>query len=355
MKLPINALREFQAGMSVSCCFFLSVSNIKKRSKPIIYSLKKLAGKNSPDAKFGVSLKRALMMMPLLPRDLIGVELLDMFVWRWKRSFPAHQSAFDDLGDHLVRTYIRPNATFPKDLWCVCGRVTRTNNAEESSHASLNASVRVCGEVSLEMLFFAVEKQMSNTSREIDAGCMSHSKAIYARRNQLVANESSELFNGTQGVFKYLDHCSNVMYVKNLADVDNYLNRKRVEAVDLLDEAWAMRNRQVVIHSAVTLYTQLNPSLPKPLFQILATVSTWTFQPERCEVDVNGLCEEDLSVVRVEANQSFLLIRNVHEGGVPTDDSDTTEEEMVVLQGDQTRRVACCVFHGESYMLEIRK
>ena len=59
--------------------------------------------------------------------------------------------------------------------------------------------------------------------------------------------------------------------------------------------------------------------------------------------------------MRVDANQSFLLIRNVHEGGEATNDSDMTEEEMVVLQGDQTRRVACRVFQGESYRLEIRK
>ena len=107
-----------------------------------------------------------------------------------------------------MRTYVGPNASFKKEIWCVCGQSIRTNNAAESSHAVLNSFVRVSGELSVDMFLFAIEKQMRNTTREIQAGCPSHTKAIYARRNELLAVELSELFNGNQDVTAFLDNCS---------------------------------------------------------------------------------------------------------------------------------------------------
>ena len=80
----------------------------------------------------------------------------------------------------------------------MCGRATRTNNAAESSHAVVNASVRVSGAVSLDMFLFAIEGQMRHTRREIESGCPSHTKAIYARRNRLLAKELSDLFKGSR-------------------------------------------------------------------------------------------------------------------------------------------------------------
>ena len=140
--------------------------------------MKKTVGENWFETKLGEKTKRALMMLPLLPVDLITVEVVDLIIGRWKSAFQQRPD-FDELRDYIVRTYVGPNASFKKEIWCVCGKSIRTNNAAESSHAVLNTHVRVRGEISLDMFLFAIEKQMRNTSREIEAGCPSHTKSIY--------------------------------------------------------------------------------------------------------------------------------------------------------------------------------
>ena len=148
----INEARKYQAGRNISCCFFHFVSNIKKRARSVVGAIRKAVGQSSNEAVLAEKTKRALMMIPLLPLDLIAVDVVDMIVMRWK-NFPRgdgrnpdnRKKAFDELRNRLVRKYVRPGAIFDRTSWCVCGRTIRTNNAAESSHAALNASVRVRG------------------------------------------------------------------------------------------------------------------------------------------------------------------------------------------------------------------
>ena len=139
--------------------------------------------------------KRAIMMLPLLPLDLISVEVLDEIIGRWKYAVPQQRNDFDEFRNKLVRNYIRPDARFQKQIWCVCGLTIRTNNSAESSHAALNSYVRVNGAVSLDMFLYALERQMGNTSREIETGYPSHSNSIYAKRNTILACELSDLIS----------------------------------------------------------------------------------------------------------------------------------------------------------------
>ena len=142
------------------------------------------------------------------------------------------------------------------------------------------------------------------------------------------------------------------MYIRNVADVDNYLIRKASEDDDKMDFSWAIRNRDVVVRSAITLYVQLHPYLPKSLGQILGTVSMWAFQPEGCDIATSGLWAEETSLARVEPNESFLVIRTAQEGGEHIEDSDSSEDEIGGIEVPP--RIACNVFCGHTYRLEIR-
>ena len=194
----INAAREFEAGRNITCCFFHYVSNIKKKARPLIDALKKAVGQNTPEVRLAEKTKRAVMMLPLLPLDLITTEVVAMIFERWAAAFPERAADFAKLHRHVMKNYVGRRARFPVQLWCVCGRSIRTNNAAESSHVVLNASVRVSGAVSLDMFLLAIEGQMRHTRREIASGCPSHTKAIYARRNGLPAQELSDLITGRQ-------------------------------------------------------------------------------------------------------------------------------------------------------------
>ena len=222
----INAARYIHPHVKISCCFFHFVANIKKRARPIIDELRRRTGRNPEMTLLAEKTKRAFMMLPLLPPDLICEDVVDMIVWRWRQAFNVFGVAFDGLKRHLIENYVSHNARFQKRDWCVSGRVTRTNNSAESSHARLNATVRVSGAVSLDTFLFSIQKQMGNTSREIRNGCPSHSKTIYKRRNDLLAGELSDLLNGRQGVLRFLDHCSEVLFVQNLRDLNSFFAQK---------------------------------------------------------------------------------------------------------------------------------
>ena len=47
--------------------------------------------------------KRAIMMLPLLPEELISTAVVDLVVRRWERDFPNHNNALKPLRDYLVR------------------------------------------------------------------------------------------------------------------------------------------------------------------------------------------------------------------------------------------------------------
>ena len=250
------------------------------------------------------------MMLPLLPIDLITVEVVQTIFGRWSAAFPGRAGDFTKLYRHVINNYIGPRARFPVKLWCVCGRSTRTNNAAESSHAVLNASVRVSGAVSLHVFLIAIERQMQNTAREIEAGCPSHKKAVYARLNVLLARELSELFNGRQGVLSFLDHCSDIMKINNLAAVQLLTTRRVGELPPPGEAAWADRNRDVLVRAAVNLHWSICPFSSRPVQQIIESVEAWAFQPETGDVDLDVVRENStLSFADQSVVSSFLEIR----------------------------------------------
>ena len=248
-----NAILKYQSGNFLSCCFFHFVSNIKKRCKQVIEALKSSLGKDSAEVELAEATKRALMMLPLLPLDLISVDTVDFILWRWRMTFQNRQSTFDGVRDYLVRNYVGTNALFKKKIWCMCGYVTRTNNAAESSHAVLNSHVRVSGAVPLDMFLFSIESQMRNTRREIEQGCRPHTKAIYRRRNELLAAELSDLLNSRRGVLWFLDHCASVMNIENENDVTMFFRRKMSDEEFQFDHDWALRNRGRVVGATLSL------------------------------------------------------------------------------------------------------
>ena len=347
----INAARQYEAGRGVSCSFFHYVSNIKKKARPVIDALKK-DGENTPEVKLAQKTKRAVMMLPLLPMDLITVEVVDMIFWRWSASFPDHAADFAKLYRHVVKNYVGPNARFPVQLWCVSGRSTRTNNAAESSHAVLNASVKVSGAVSLNMFLFAIERQMRHTSSEIAAGCPSHTKTIYARRNELLATELSDLFNGKQGPLAFLDHCGDVLKVKNKKDIQTLKGPQNGQLQPIDESGWIRDNHGLILRAAMNLYATLFPQEPKRAGEILATVHQWAYQQESSDVDV-GIVGEDstLSLAGPSVVASFLEIQNRFGGRSEEAESRRT----VIPAANQTRNQAPVVHQGASYRLEIRQ
>ena len=225
---------------------------------------------------------------------------------RWDRAFPQRRGAFEKLRRHILRNYVGTSARFPVHLWSVSGRATRTNNAAESSHARLNASVRVSGEVSIDLFLFAIQTQMKNTSREIAAGCESHSRAIYRRRNELLAVELAYLFNGTIGIFKLLDHCSSVVTLKNNDHVWAFLHHRTLEPVDWADTLWTRFNRQAVVQAAVALHARLCPGVQRSVGEILATVPFWAFQVDPCMSDLAVIEENSaLSMTQTQPRPFF--------------------------------------------------
>ena len=326
------------------------MNNIKKRAKSVVDALKRSIGRNSLEVKLAEMTKRALMMLPLLPIEFITVEVVDFVAWRWRNSFPQ-RTDFDDLFIHLVRNYIGPNARFEPKIWCVCGCVTRTNNSAESSHASLNASIRVSGAVPLDMFLLAIEGQMKNTTREIQMGCPSHMKSIYKRRNELLALELSEFFNGEEGILKYLDNCSLAMKVKNLADVDSFLRHRAYDADDYCDRQWISANRERVVGAALSLYRRLRPNDQKGVEGILGSVQTWAFQQERFDgnldiVDEDSICSES----GPHPSTSFLETRNRLYG-----DECSSVDEMISGEIENSHPHANdTVFEGETYQLGLQ-
>ena len=189
------------------------------------------------------------------------------------------------------------------------GRKTRTNNAAESSHASLNESVNVSGAVTLDMFLFAIELQMRNTAREIQAGCQPHTKAIFARRDELLRAELAALFRGEQGVFKFLEHCESAVLLKNRAQIDRFLERRAAEGEDREDMEWARDNHRVVEDSMVQLFLRDNDVPDFDVNEVRRTIEAWTFN-KHLDVDVVAAPEvSQLSLVENEARNSFLELR----------------------------------------------
>mgnify|MGYP004636557411 CR=1 FL=1 len=173
----INAVGKSSQEARVLCCFFHYTANVRKHSVSVMAAIKRAVGKNAEKIAAAKKTKRALMMLPLLPEELITVSLVDALLARFDAAVPECAGAFGPVREYLVPNYVRPNARHPRHRWSVSGRKIRTNNAAESYHAQLNGSLRVSGAVTLDVFLFAIEKQMASTFREIDSGCQPHSKA----------------------------------------------------------------------------------------------------------------------------------------------------------------------------------
>ena len=315
--------------------------------------MKKTVGENWFETKLGEKTKRALMMLPLLPVDLITVEVVDLIIGRWKSAFQQRPD-FDELRDYIVRTYVRPNASFKKEFWSVCGQSIRTNNAAENSHAVLNTYVRVRGEMSLDSFLFAIEQQMRNTKREIQAGCPSHTKGIYARRNELLAVELSELLNGNQDVIAFLDNCSTAMTIKNNAGIQTFRTQRTSQLMTPAQQEWIRRHWTNVLRAALSVHRKIAPMSQTRLDVVLATVQQWAFQRDPCNVNTDAIQEDSvLSRVGPETCPSFVEIVESLRG----DDGPTSEEaDSTAMRSEAMAPTEpTTVFHGESYQLVIRR
>ena len=192
---------------------------------------------------------------------------------------------------------------------------------------------------------------MDNTIREIQNGCRSHSKSIYIRRNQLLAIELSDLLNGRQGVLSFLDHSSDVLFIRNMREFDMFLTMKENEPIDTFDLIWAGTNQERVVRSASSLYHKLCPNQPRHLYEILRDVKDWSFQQDIYEYETR-LDQEDcfLSLLRPRAHDSFIAIRNQFRRDESTLSSEIGLASFADGQRDHTQRV----FEGQSYRLEIK-
>ena len=142
----INAVGQFTGGASIICCFFLFVANVRKQAQRHETLLKDAAGQNQAMIPAANKAKRALMMLPLLPEELICTAVVDLVVGRWKRDFPNHNNALKPLRDYLVRNYAGPRALHPPHIWSVSGRKSAQTTPRRAATAG---STRASGSVAL--------------------------------------------------------------------------------------------------------------------------------------------------------------------------------------------------------------
>ena len=79
----------------------------------MVQALKRAVGKDSEEVKAAETLKRALMMLPLLPEGLIEESVVDIIVARWDTAFPERRGHFNELRTHLVHNYVADDAGSP--------------------------------------------------------------------------------------------------------------------------------------------------------------------------------------------------------------------------------------------------
>ena len=306
----VNAVRQTSEEAKVLCCFFHFTANIRKRCVQIMAAIKKTVRQNAEKMSAAKKTKRAVMMLPLLPEELITTDLVDKLLARFDAAVPECAGAFGPLRDYLVSTYVRQNARHPRRRWSVSGRKIRTNNAAESCHAQLNGSLRVSGAVTFDIFIFAIETQMASTTREIVAGCEPRSKTIFAKRDELLKAELAKLFRGEQGVFKFLDHCSSVLFVRNQQDIRQYNDRLQAEVPDPVDRLWIEQNRQAVCESMAGLFQRLTGTPATDIVQIMTTIEQWTFAIKQTTRDEIGDHEASvMSMVNDGPSDSFIEIR----------------------------------------------
>ena len=140
------------------------------------------------------------MMLPFVPETLVNREIVDDDLQLWEAEFPGTVVVFDRFRDYLSKMYVGSMATYKPHIRSVSGMRIRTNNAAESLHWRLNRTLRRDRKISCDQFQLAMQTQMANATREIRRGCEKRTKAVYQRRNDLLAVELDELLNGRIGL-----------------------------------------------------------------------------------------------------------------------------------------------------------
>ena len=184
----------------------------KESGEPSIETTRRRFGKASNEVRSSERIKMMFMMLPLVPETLVNREIVDDDLQLWEAEFPGTVVVFDRFRDYLSKMYVGSMATYKPHIRSVSGMRIRTNNAAESLHGRLNRTLRRDGKISCDQFLLAIQTQMANATREIRRGCEKRTKAVYQRRNDLLAVELDELLNGRIGLFAFLEHCSEILF-----------------------------------------------------------------------------------------------------------------------------------------------
>ena len=118
------------------------------------------------------------------------------------------------------------------------------------------------------------------------------------------------LFRGQQGVFRFLGHCSSVLFIKNEADVAQFFQRRHGEVPDPLDQLWVEQNRYAVCQAMIGLFHRLTGRLVNDVVRIASTIEEWTFAIQQTTREEMGEPEASvMSMVNDGPTDSFIETR----------------------------------------------
>ena len=87
----INAVKVLYKSVVVKCCFFHFIKNLRTNASPVMTTIRRHGGKHTDAYKLAQRIKRRLMMIPLLPRELIWPEVVRLILRVWDRGCPKHE------------------------------------------------------------------------------------------------------------------------------------------------------------------------------------------------------------------------------------------------------------------------
>ena len=151
---------------------------------------------------------------------------------------------------------------------------------------------------------------MAITSRDIRRGCKSRTKAVFKRRNGLLAAELDDFLNGRIGIIAFLEHCSSILLIKTKRREDEFLARRSAEQQTDRDKTWAEQHRRELLDAAVSLHSKLTGEERVLATDVLATVRSWAFQPLD-QIDDLHFDEEEFSLVQNEPARALSRLRVV--------------------------------------------
>ena len=195
----IHAVQELYPSVSVTCCFFHYVQNIRKTARPVMTKIKKGEGETSLTFKLAQKTKRRFMMLPLLQEELITSEVIDIILAHWKAKVPDRlQTAFRGITSKVLGTYVGappgskdPPAPASPQIWSVSARSVRTNNGAESLHSELNQKSK--GRLNINRFLAIMEEQMDRAWDRITMGASLRRALPYWRRTIFSRSSSGTL------------------------------------------------------------------------------------------------------------------------------------------------------------------